>query len=134
MIPILLYYSTHKCISISYGDYRLWFFNSVISYAHACFSDIKIFFFLKTHAIEKKSKEHTIHRIFGRKILQRIWRNVRETWTVFIKICYIQNIQILQKIMHDLFQIWLCNNLYYKLFDNKYSSVFPLNLIVQSLH
>lgn len=135
MIPILLYYSTHKCISISYGDYRLWFFNSVISYAHACFSDIKIFFFLKTHAIEKKkSKEHTIHRIFGRKILQRIWRNVWETWTVFIKICYIQNIQILQKIMHDLFQIWLCNNLYYKLFDNKYSSVFPLNLIVQSLH
>lgn len=92
------------------------------------------YFFLKTHAIEKKSKEHTIHRIFGRKILQRIWRNVRETWTVFIKICYIQNIQILQKIMHDLFQIWLCNNLYYKLFDNKYSSVFPLNLIVQSLH
>lgn len=30
------------------------------------------YFFLKTHAIEKKSKEHTIHRIFGRKILQRI--------------------------------------------------------------
>lgn len=103
MIPILLYYSTHKCISISYGDYRLWFFNSVISYAHACFSDIKIFFFLKTHAIEKKSKEHTIHRIFGRKILQRIWRNVRKTWTVFIKICDIQNVQNLLNIMHTLF-------------------------------